>query len=57
MYVVTLTERTPTHPEDNDVNVYTVRRDTFQGVLDFLDTAYLNYTLFVNVNVTYVPED
>lgn len=57
MFVVTLTERTPTLPEEKDVNTYTLRFTSMWEVLDFLEGAELNYTCWVNVSITFIKED
>lgn len=57
MFVVTIIERTPTPPEDKDVAVHTLRFDSPFAVAEFIENAALNFTCFVNVNITYIPED
>jgi len=57
MFVVTITERTPTPPEDKDTNIYTVRKDSMFEVADFLKEQELNWTCWVHVSITFIKED
>ena len=57
MFVVTLTERTPTRPKEKDVNVLTLRFDSMFGVIEWLGDCEMNFTCWVNVNITWIPED
>lgn len=57
MFVLTLTERTPTRPEEKDIHTLVLRFNSMFEVLDYLEGCELNFTCWVNVNITYVAEE
>jgi len=55
MFLVTITERTPTE-DGTDVNSYhVIKKDMFE-VSTFLEEQELSWTVWVNVSITYIKE-
>lgn len=55
MFLVTVTERTPT-PDGTDVNSYHVIKNDMFEVASFLQDCELNWAVFVNVSITHIKE-
>ncbi len=57
MYIVTITERTPTPPEQKEVVTHHVICESMFDAVKLLEEGEMNFTCWVNVNIAYVKDE